>query len=113
MSARGHLTQKRKLELHLKQHGKCADCGDKLITALFEYDHIQDLQFSGDNELDNWQILCTAGKRCHQKKTRAASKASSHVDRIAVGGKQRKGRPMPGSRDSPFKKLMSGEVVRR
>lgn len=91
MTARGHLTQKQKAELILKQKGKCAKCPTKLVAGMFEFDHIQDLQFDGDNELDNWQILCTCPPyRCHKVKTRKASKAASKMERVAVGGKQKK-----------------------
>ena len=90
MTNRGHLTQKQKAELLLKQNGRCAKCPTKLKAGMFEFDHIQDLQFEGDNELDNWQALCTTGNRCHQAKTRAASKASAHTERLAVGGKKSK-----------------------
>lgn len=111
MEARRHLTQAQKAKVMLRQNGKCAGCGKRLITGLFEFDHIQDLQHEGDNEPDNWQVLCT--KPCHALKTKRGSQARSKAVRLSVGGKQRKGPPMPGSRASNFKKHMSGEVSRR
>jgi 5-methylcytosine-specific restriction endonuclease McrA len=103
---RGYLTKKHKALLMLKQEGKCADCGEKLKTGMFEWDHIQDLQFEGDNELDNWQILCTCPPyRCHQKKTKRATRDSAHVDRIALG--------KPKSRGFRGWRKFDGTIVRR
>ena len=113
MTNRGHLSQKQKAELHLKQNGKCACCGEKLQSKMFEYDHIQDLQFSGDNELDNWQILCTCPPyRCHQKKTARAKTASAHADHLKLGkpDKTRPSRPLPGTRASGIRKRLNGNV---
>lgn len=111
MEARRHLTQAQKAKVMLRQLGKCAGCGKRLIVGLFEFDHIQDLQHDGDNELDNWQALCT--KPCHRLKTKKGVQARAKVERVAVGGRQRKGPPMEGSRDSRFKKHMDGRVSRR
>lgn len=111
MEARRHLTQAQKAKVMLRQSGKCAGCGKRLIAKMFEFDHIQDLQHDGDNELDNWQALCT--KPGHRLKTKKGIQARTKAVRLSVGGKQRRGKPMDGSRDSPFKKHMSGEVSRR
>lgn len=111
MTQRGHLTQRQKAKVMLRQNGKCAGCGKRLIVGFFEFDHIQDLQHDGDNELDNWQALCT--KPCHRLKTKKGNQAREKADRIAVGGRERKGPPMPGSRDSPWKCKMNGTTERR
>lgn len=112
MIDRRALTQRQKVALILAQNGRCAEneCGCKLCPGFIEFDHIQALIHGGDNEPDNWRAICT---NCHKAKTRRDVQARSHCDRIAIGGRQRKGPPMPGSRLSKFKKLMSGQVVLR
>lgn len=111
MIERGHLTQKQKVELMLSQNGKCAACGQRLIAGMFDYDHIQDLQHEGNNDLDNWQALCT--KPCHKDKTRRGIQARAKVERISVGGRERKGPPMPGSRASKWKRHINGRFTER
>ncbi len=113
METRAHLTQKQKAEVMLRQDGKCAlpSCRKRLIPGLFQFDHTQALEHDGDNELDNWRALCT--KPCHQDKTKQDNQGRAKRDRIAVGGRQRKGPPVPGSRASGLKKHMDGSVSRR
>ena len=110
MTDRGHLTQKQKAVVMLRQDGKCGDpaCRKRLIRGLFQFDHTQALEHDGDNELDNWRALCT--KPCHADKTKRDNQARAKRDRIAVGGRKRKGRPMDGSKASRFKKHMDGSV---
>lgn len=111
MTDRRYLSQKQRAELVLAQSGRCASCGSKLRPGNIEFDHIQALIHGGDNEPDNWRAICA--DPCHRNKTRADVQAKAKVDRIAFGGRQRKGRTMPGSRASGFKKCVSGKVVRR
>lgn len=47
------------------QHWKCGHCNQQLDHT-FEVDHIQDLQYGGDNSVDNLVALC---RNCHGKKT--------------------------------------------
>lgn len=110
-TARGHLTQKQKAVLMIQQDGKCAECGARLIAGLFDWDHIQDLQHEGDNKLDNFRAICT--KPCHQQKTRKGIQARAKVERIAVGGRERKGPPMAGSRSSKWKRHLDGTISER
>lgn len=109
---RRYLTQKQKDALLLKQGSRCnlPKCGKPLISGLYQWDHIQDRQFDGDNALDNWQAICT--KPCHQNKTTLAKKSASRSKRVRLG-KARKSRPMDGARDSRFKKHMDGSVSYR
>lgn len=113
MTDRRRPTQKQ-AEASLKRHKNCcAGCGMPLVAGLFQWDHIQDLQFGGDNADDQWQPLCTVSPyRCHQKKTERASKAAAKSRHIRYG-KSRKSQPMPGSRGSQFKRHMDGTVSRR
>lgn len=48
-----------------QQQWQCGHCQQQLDHT-FEVDHIQDLQFGGDNSVDNLVALC---RNCHGKKT--------------------------------------------
>lgn len=109
--ARRYLTQKKRAELVLAQGGRCSICGRKLKPGHIEFDHIQALIHGGDNEPDNWRALCA--DPCHRNKTRADVQAKAKVDRLALGGRQRKGPPIAGSRNSRFKRRIDGTVVAR
>lgn len=111
MIDRRSLTQKRRLEIVLAQDGRCTMCGNKLVAGHYEFDHIQALEHDGDNAADNWRAICTSP--CHKQKTKADHQAKHKRDRIAVGGRQRKGAPMPGSKASGWKKPMFGPAERR
>lgn len=108
---RRYLTQKQRAELVLAQGGRCPMCGNKLQPGHIEFDHIQALEHGGDNAADNWRAICTSP--CHKLKTKADHQARAKRDRIAIGGRQRKGPPMAGSRQSKWKRRMDGTVERR
>lgn len=111
MIDRRAISQKRRIEIVLSQGGRCAMCGNKLQNGHYEFDHIQALEHDGDNAADNWRAICTSP--CHKAKTKADHQARAKRDRIAVGGRQRKGAPMPGTRASGIRKRMDGRVERR
>lgn len=108
MQDRRYLSQKQRVELILAQDGRCKECGNKLQPGNIEFDHIQALVHGGDNEPDNWRAICASP--CHRNKSRKDVQARSKSDRIAVGGRQRKGPPIPGTRASGIRKRMSGAV---
>lgn len=104
MVDRRSFSQKKRAEICLRQGGKCG-CGEKLRHGQYEIDHIAALIHGGSNEDDNLRAICLD---CHKAKTRKDVQGRAHHDRIAVGGKQRRGPPMPGSRASNTKKHMDG-----
>ena len=66
---RKRTTDKERVELILRQDGRCAHCRHRLRhSSLFEIDHIVPLYIGGPNELDNRQALC---RNCHGVKTHA------------------------------------------
>lgn len=77
---------------------------------MFDVDHRQALIHGGDNADDNLAAICDA---CHRIKTRKDKHGRDHAERIAWGGKQRKGQPMPFGRKSKLKRKMNGDVVWR
>ena len=108
---RRSFSQKKRAEIVLRQNGRCAMCGSKLQPGKFEIDHIAALIHSGTNDDDNLRAICAIP--CHRNKSRADVHARAKADRIAAGGKQRRGRPFPGSRASNLKKHFDGTVTRR
>lgn len=98
----------------IRDKGCCRKCGRKINAGdTWETDHIVAVINGGANAESNLQTLCGW---CHRGKTgedvaekaKAARKFQKHY-----GIKKRKGPPMPGSRDSRFKRRMDGTVERR
>jgi len=110
MMDRRAISQKRRAQICLAQDGRCFVCGDKLRPGKIEIDHRQALVHGGDDADDNLAALCVT---CHCEKTKSDVKGLRKAERIAIGGRQRRGKPMDGSKLSPFKKHMNGEVSRR
>lgn len=89
------------------------DCGAKLWTPKFEYDHVLACALGGDNSLENCAVLCLP---CHKAKTgqhdiKRTSKANRQRS-AEIKAKRRKSRPMPGTRASGIRKRMDGTVER-
>lgn len=110
MIDRRTFSQKKRAEIVLRQGGNCRDCGEKLQPSRFQIDHRQALIHDGDNSDENLAAVCDA---CHRIKTKKDVHARAHADRVAVVGRQRRGPPMPGSRNSRFKKHMDGRTSYR
>lgn len=108
---RRNLSQKRRAEIVAGQGGRCAECGNPLIAGHYDFDHIQALEHDGDNAPDNWRALCSSP--CHKLKTKADHQARGKRDRLAIGGKARRGPPLPGTKASGVRKRMNGIVERR
>lgn len=77
------------------------------------FDHYLPNEFNGSNHLDNCRSVCV---KCHKYATandiRNIRKADRCRDKHA-GTFWKQKRPFPGSRNSKFKKKVSGEVVLR
>lgn len=87
--------------------GRCAVCKLK-VRLRVEYDHVVALVNGGRHAESNLQLLCGP---CHKAKTKAdvgEKKINNRVRSKHLGIKKRKGRPMPGSRDSGIKMLIGG-----
>lgn len=98
-----------------KAGDKCAKCTRKINEGLKgEVDHIIPLIVGGGHRESNLQLLCVA---CHKGKTKLDQKvkarSAKYRRRNLVDAKKSKGRPMPGSVASGWKKKMDGSVVRR
>lgn len=121
---RREFSRKQKAEIILRATDKsgmvaCEGCGLRLGRKPFEIDHIVAEAFILDKTIpltiDDGQLL---GKDCCHRNGKTADdirrirKADRQRDRH-TGAMLKSARPMPCGKRSPFKKLFSGEVVRR
>lgn len=115
---RKSLTDQQRTKLFLERGGRCeGPCERKLGPAdVWHADHIIALENGGTNDPENFQVLCAW---CHKPKTATDDAKAAKTRAVAVSliiptsQRQKKGPPIPGSKRSPWKKKMSGEVVRR
>ncbi len=103
-----------RLRLFERCEGRCECCNRKLMPGdRWDADHKVALINGGQNRERNLQVLCDW---CHPEKTKAdvrekaitARKRSKHI-----GIKRRKGPPMPGAKDSKWKRKMDGSLELR
>lgn len=91
----------------------CAICTLPIVGKLRPaYDHKTALVNGGQHRESNLQLLCVP---CHAVKTKAdvAEKSTVYRKRLAHLGLKPKGRLMPGSKASGFRKKINGQVERR
>jgi hypothetical protein len=114
---RNRLTKKQIVALFMEQDGKCCLCSQELKTKGhlpidFIDEHINPLWRGGSNELQNRGLAC---KPCAGEKTSTEATARAKGKRVTerfIGVKKPKN-PMPGSRNSRWKRRMDGTVEER
>jgi 5-methylcytosine-specific restriction protein A len=92
----------------------CEGCGVRLSAGNIHYDHDLADGLGGEPILENCRVLCI--KICHAKKTKEHDNPiMQKADRVLkkTYGIDKSRNPMPGSRNSSWKKMMNGKVVRR
>jgi 5-methylcytosine-specific restriction protein A len=93
---------------------RCEKCATVLRPGKFQYDHIIPQELGGESTLENCQVLCSA---CHDAKTFKqdipAIAKSNRVRAKHLGAVKPKGRPIPGSKASGWRKKLDGTVERR
>ncbi len=92
----------------------CEGCGIALVAGNVHFDHDLADGLVGDNSLVNCKVLCI--KICHAKKTKEHDNPiMQKADRVLkkTYGISKSRNPMPGSRNSPWKKMMNGKVIIR
>lgn len=122
--SRTEFSKQTKREALLRSKGLCEAVGplyglaagvrcNVSLSKGFAVDHVNPDGNGGDNTLENAACVC---RICHAYKTAGdvarIAKMKRQRDRNQ-GIKRRKGPPMAGSRDSQWKRKMSGEVVPR
>ena len=110
---RKSMTPQRKAKVFAAHDGICHICGMK-VRGDWDADHIIALENGGSDDDDN---LAPACKSCHSDKTPGdhadAARARRRYTKHVAGVRGPKGRPMPGTKASGWKKKINGEVVRR
>ncbi len=92
----------------------CEGCGIVLVSGNVHFDHNKADGLGGDNSLGNCKVLCI--KTCHAKKTLTQDNPiMQKADRVLkkTYGIAKSRNPMPGSRNSPWKKKMTGKIILR
>lgn len=114
---RQRLSDQQRAKLFLDRGGKCHACGRKLRSGDdWIAEHVTALQVGGGNEWANLAVTCAW---CLPKKnaTDAAKAAKGRAVAVAsiipTSQRQKKGRPIDGSKRSRWKKKMDGTVERR
>lgn len=88
-------------------------CPCALQVGRYHYDHIVPAALTEDASLANCQVLC---RPCHAAKTVVDVGVIARVRRVRdrhAGVIDPHRRPLPGSKASPFKRLIGGGVIRR
>lgn len=104
-----------KLEAWKRCGGFCeCGCGQKIISGNVQYDHRLADALGGEPTLENCVVMRS---RCHLKKTvendRPAIDKATRVYEKNAGIRKSKGRPMPGTKASGWKKNFDGSTERR
>lgn len=92
---------------------RCEECSRPLLAGdKWQADHVLALINGGENREGNLRCICDW---CHKAKTASdvAEKSRTYRRRLKDAGIRETKRPMPGSRNSPYRKKMNGEVVPR
>lgn len=110
---RKNLTRRQRVKLFDSHGGICCLCKTKIQAGDPWIDeHIDPLAISGDNDLANRGPAHVA---CANEKTKKDQKDIAKVYRIRANhlGVKKRGRPIPGSKASGWKRKFDGTVVRR
>lgn len=102
-----------KLRVFDRAAGRCQSCSRKIMASdTWQADHIVALINGGENREQNLQCLCDW---CHKAKTAGDVKQKATVarKRSKVLGLKKSRNPVPGSRQSPWKRSFDGTVTRR
>jgi len=113
MTGRREFSAKVKEAAYTRSKGHCESCSRQLSPGDIHYDHDNPDANGGEPTLENCRVLC---RSCHKIKTTTVD-----VPRIAKLKRNRRrnygirrGRSsFRTNKDQPFKKKISGEVVRR
>lgn len=103
-----------KLRVLDRQDNKCALTGQEFCAGgNIEFDHRIPLWLGGENRESNLQAVLSEP---HKKKTQVEAGVRAKVNRQKkkhLLGRKAKGKPMPGSKASKWKRKMDGTVVPR
>lgn len=112
---RRHISAKERMEIFTRCGGICHICGEKIDGTYDAWDveHVIPIAMGGEDSGDN---LAPAHDKCHRAKTRQDMGHIAKAKRMqqrASGIRRQSRSPLPGGRQSRWKKKLSGEVVER
>lgn len=100
-----------RLRVFRRREGVCHICKTNIVGKRWVCDHILALINGGENREDNlWPIHEACDRRVKTPADVAVKAKNDAVAMRHIGIKKRKGRPMPGSRDSGIKRKIGGEI---
>jgi len=103
-----------RLRVFERFNGVCGVCGVKIRAKRWVCDHHKALINGGENRERNlWPIHEACDRTVKTPADVAEKKITNRMRATHLGVKKRKGRPMPGTRDSGIKKRMDGTVEYR
>lgn len=103
-----------KLRIILRSKGRCVQCQRKFDAKLKpQMDHRPALINGGEHRESKIFATCAACHSAFTKLDRKEKTQRESGERKRYGLDKPKSRPMPGSKASGWRKLMSGAVVRR
>ena len=114
MAERRHWSRSARARIFEAADGICHICGGRIqVGEAWDLEHVTPLSMGGADEESN---LRPAHAKCHRDKTsseapilaKAKSREAKHL-----GFKAPSRNPIPGSRDTPWKRRMDGTVERR
>lgn len=115
MTKRRSLTRNQRIRIFDAHGGRCHMCGAKIqVGDKWEVSHVTPLAMGGADDEAN---MAPAHYRCHRDHTAKVDVpwiAKTIRQRAAhIGAKPKAKRPMPGSRQSPWKRRLDGTIERR
>ena len=112
---RKHISKRERALLFIDHKGRCSLCHG-IIRVPFEtwdVEHTIPLSLGGADDPSNWTVVHS---KCHRAKTRDDMGALGKARRREakhIGAKAPSRNPLPGGRNSLWKKRLDGTVVRR
>lgn len=111
---RGRMSPSRRLRIYEAHKGLCCLCGLKIEAGQkWIVEHLRALELGGEDAESN---MAPAHESCAIEKTRGDHHRAAKAKRVKarhIGIRKRKGPPIPGSRDSGWKRKMDGTLIRR
>lgn len=109
-----HAPQRVRVRVFERCGGKCGQCGRRIVAGeRWTLEHMKALINGGANRESNLGVTCDwclPGKNAADVREKSISyrKRAKHI-----GAKAKTRRPIPGSKDSPWKMKLDGTVERR
>jgi len=112
---RRKMTPSRALKIWEQHKGVCVLCKEPIDGVRDDWfiEHVRALENGGSDEDDNLGPAHLWHKATKDAEDHSLAARSKRIKRRHLGIKRRKGPPIPGSKDSPWKRKLDGTLVRR